>query len=210
MTFSAKRRNKGKAPAQDYSQDKKIPAGQPFVMHEGTSSGVKPSRSTSFQEFVPVEVTYSSGNMVVVLQEVLSRNSQFHNRIYSALPDSIKFILDNLQAAYTRNHHKLFQKTLQALEIHLANLTAQTEVHTSHYANLVSENEAFRSHPLNYSHITNDPYLSQLFGKEDIHSKDKMTLMGIDYARLNLKTQSMLRSIVANLPTDIQVRILES
>ena len=34
--------------------------------------------------------------------------------------------------------------------------------------------------------------------------------MGIDYARLNLKTQSMLRSIVANLPTDIQFRILRS
>ena len=156
--------------------------------------------------------------MVVVLQEVLSRNSQFHNRINSALPDSIKFILDNLQAAYTKYHHKLFQKTLQALEIHLVNLTAQTEGHTSPYASLVSknanlvlENEAFRSHPVNHSHITNDPYPSQLFGKEDIHSKDKMTtLMSTDYARLSLKTQSMLRIVVANLPTDIQFRILRS
>ena len=34
--------------------------------------------------------------------------------------------------------------------------------------------------------------------------------MGIDYARLSLKTQSMLRSVVANLPKDIQLRILES
>ena len=56
----------------------------------------------------------------------------------------------------------------------------------------------------------NDPYLSQLFGKEDIHSKDKMIIMGTDYARLSLKTQSILRSVVANLPTDIQLRILES
>ena len=47
MTSSAERRKKGKAPAQDYSQDKRIPAGQPFVMHEGASSGVKPSGSTS-------------------------------------------------------------------------------------------------------------------------------------------------------------------
>ena len=34
--------------------------------------------------------------------------------------------------------------------------------------------------------------------------------MGTDYTRLSLKTQSMLRSIVANLPIDIQLRILES
>ena len=34
--------------------------------------------------------------------------------------------------------------------------------------------------------------------------------MGTDYARLSLKTQSLLRSVVANLPTDIQFRILES
>ena len=34
--------------------------------------------------------------------------------------------------------------------------------------------------------------------------------MGTDYARLSLKTQSLLRSVTANLPTDIQSRILES
>ena len=40
---------------------------------------------------------------------------------------------------------------------------------------------------------------------------DKMTIMGTDYARLSLKIQSLLRSVVvANLPTDIQFRILES
>ena len=33
--------------------------------------------------------------------------------------------------------------------------------------------------------------------------------MGTNYARLSLKTQSMLRSVVANLPLDIQFRILE-
>ena len=77
-------------------------------MHEGASLGVKPSRSTSLQEFVPEEVTYSSGDMVIALQKVLSRNLQFHNITYSKLLDSIKFILDNLQAAFTRDHHKLF------------------------------------------------------------------------------------------------------
>ena len=125
-----------------------------------------------------------------------------------------------------RSHHDVFQRTLQALEIHLVNLTAQNEAYASYYANYVSEktfaseddlvsnlvleniifseNEAFRSHLVNYSNITNDPYISQHFGKEDIHSKDKMTIMGTDYARLSPKTQSMLRSAVANLPTDIQ------
>ena len=39
---------------------------------------------------------------------------------------------------------------------------------------------------------------------------DKKTIMGTDYARLSLKTQAILRSVVANLPSDIQVRILQS
>ena len=162
----------------------------------------------------------------------MSRNLHFHNEIYSELPNSIKLILDNLQFAFTRNHHDVFQKTLQTLEIHIVNLTAQNEAYASYYANLVSEktfaleddlvsnlvpenilvseNEAFRSHLVNYPNITNDPYISQLFGKEDIHSNDKMTIMGTDYARLSLKTQSMLKSVVAKLPTDIQLCILES
>ena len=212
MASSAKRRNKGKALAQGSSQDKRLPTGQSFVMHEGASSGVKSSRSKSLHEFVPAEVTYSSGDMVIALQEVLSRNLQFHNGTYSELPDFIKFILDNLQVANTRDHQKLFQKTLRALEIHLVNLTAQNEAYASHYANLVSEyanivseNEAYRSHLVNQPNITDergDPNTSQLFGKEEIYSMDKMTIMGIDYARLSLKTQSLLRSV---LPTCLQI-----
>ena len=67
MTSSTERMNKGEAPAHGYSQDKRLPVGQPFVMHEGASSGIKPSRSTSLQEFVLIEVTYSSGDMVIAL-----------------------------------------------------------------------------------------------------------------------------------------------
>ena len=136
--------------------------------------------------------------MLIPLQEVLSRNLQFHNGTYSKLPDSIKFILDNLQAAFTRDHCKLFHKTLRALEIYLVNLIAQNEAYASHYAslaleyaNLVLENEAYRSHPVNHLNITNkpyEPYTSQLFGKEEIHFMDKKTIMGTDYARLSLKT----------------------
>ena len=63
---------KGKAPVQDYSQNKRLPAGQPFRMHEGASSGVKPSGAKSHQGDVPGKVTYSNGDMIIALQEVLS------------------------------------------------------------------------------------------------------------------------------------------
>ena len=80
----------------------------------------------------------------------------------------------------------------------------------SHYANIVSEIEAFRSCLVSYLNIIDDPYTSQLFGKEEIHSMDKKTITSTDYARLSLKTQSLLRSAIANLPTEIQFCILES
>ena len=79
-----------------------------------------------------------------------------------------------------------------------------------HNANLVSKNDAFRSHLVSHPNITNEPYTSQLFGKEEIHSMDRKTIMGTNYARLSLKTQFLLRSAIANLPTNIQSRILES
>ena len=78
---------------------------------------------------------------------------------------------------------------------------------------LFRSNEAFRSHLVNHPNIINepyDPYTSQLLGKEEIHSMDKKTIMGTDYARLSLKIQSLLRSAIASLPTNIQSRILES
>ena len=100
--------------------------------------------------------------------------------MYPYLPTSIKVLLDNLHRAYTKSNLNLFRRTLNALEIHLVNLE-----------------------------IGNVVLPSQLFGKEDIHSMDKTTIMGTDYARLSLKTQATLRSAVANLPSDIQVRILQ-
>ena len=39
---------------------------------------------------------------------------------------------------------------------------------------------------------------------------DKKTIMGTNYARLSLKTQSQLKSAIANLPTKIQTSILGS
>ena len=47
MTSLAEKRNKGKTPAQDYSQDKRLPAGQTFVMHEGVSLRRNPKGSIS-------------------------------------------------------------------------------------------------------------------------------------------------------------------
>ena len=49
MASSTKRRDKGKAPAQGYSQDKRFLAGQSFVMHEGASSGVNPVDQNPFR-----------------------------------------------------------------------------------------------------------------------------------------------------------------
>ena len=86
--------------------------GRPFKMHEGASSGVKSSEATSLQRDVLAGVTYSNGDIIIALQEVLARNLQFHNNIYSELPNSIKLILDNLQFAFTKNHHDVFHKTL--------------------------------------------------------------------------------------------------
>ena len=63
---------KEKTPVQDYSQPKRLPEGRPFKMHEGTSSGVKSSEATSLQQDVPVEVTYSNGDIIIALQEVLA------------------------------------------------------------------------------------------------------------------------------------------
>ena len=60
------KKNKGKVPTQDYSQNKRLPVG-PFAMQEGTSSGVKPSGSTSLQGYVPTNITYSSGDMIIAL-----------------------------------------------------------------------------------------------------------------------------------------------
>ena len=112
---------KGKAPVQDYSQNKRLPTGQPFRMHESASSGVKPSRATSLQRNVPAEVTYSNGDMIIALQEVLSRNLQFHNGIYSELLDSIKLLITfNLLLLETtvmffRKPSKLLKSTLLTL-----------------------------------------------------------------------------------------------
>ena len=58
---------KEKALVQDYFQPQRLPAGRPFKMHEGTSSGVKSSGATSFQLDVLAEVTYFNGDIIIAL-----------------------------------------------------------------------------------------------------------------------------------------------
>ena len=56
----------------------------------------------------------------------------------------------------------------------------------------------------------NERYTSLLSGKEDIHSKDKVTIMGTDYSKFSLKTRTILKDATANLPSDLQNHILKS
>ena len=56
----------------------------------------------------------------------------------------------------------------------------------------------------------NQKYISLLSGKEDIHSMDKVTIMGTDYSKFSLKARKILKSATANLPSDLQNRILKS
>ena len=56
----------------------------------------------------------------------------------------------------------------------------------------------------------NKKLTSQLSGKENIHSMDKMTIMGTDYSKFSLKARTILKDATANLPSDLQNRILKS
>ena len=98
MSSSNSKRNKGKTPIQGFPQK----------MREGASSGQEPRKATSLQNMYPAAVTYSSGYMAITLQEVKNKALQFSNGIYTDLSPSIKFILDNLQRAFTQNHYNLF------------------------------------------------------------------------------------------------------
>ena len=55
----------------------------------------------------------------------------------------------------------------------------------------------------------NQRYISLLSGKENIHSKDNMTIMSTDYSKFSLKARKILKSATANLPSDLQNRILK-
>ena len=66
-------------------------------MHEGASSGNESRKATSLQNMYPETVTYSSSFMAITLEEVKNKALRFSGGIYSELPPTTKFILDNLQ-----------------------------------------------------------------------------------------------------------------
>ncbi|KAK9994724.1 hypothetical protein SO802_024427 [Lithocarpus litseifolius] len=188
----AENRDKGKAPIQDYSQFTRFTE-QPYEMHEGASSN---QEAISLQEYATV--AHSSGNTVITLQETptpiysngnlvvdilnytLEENlAKDSYGINSNFPYPTKIILDLLQSAFILDNDHIFQRTLKTLKNHLDNLEAR-----------------------------NDHLTSLLSGKEKIRSKDKTVLMGTCFARLSLKTKASVRSAFANLPSEIQVRIL--
>ena len=110
MSSPAEKKDKGKVPARDYSQNKRLPAmGQSFTKHEGASS-TSHRGATSLQIMYPEMDTYFSR--------------------FTAI---------------------------------------------------------------------NERYTSLLSGKEDIHSMDKVTIMGTDYSKFSLKARTILKSATANL-----------
>ena len=67
---------------------------------------------------------YSCDENSVTLQKVLRTDLMFQAGEFTNLPPHIKLLLDNLQAAFTLKQKPLFQKTLQALELHLVSIGA--------------------------------------------------------------------------------------
>ena len=120
MSSPAEKKGKGKVPARDYPQNRRLPAmGQSFEKHEGASS-TSHRGAASLQVMYPEMDTYFSRFMAI-----------------------------------------------------------------------------------------NERYISQLSGKEIIHSMDKMTIMGTDYSKFSLKARAILKSATANLPSDLQNHILK-
>ena len=107
--------------------------------------------------------------------------------LFRSLPLHIKILLDNLQAAFTLRQKSLFQKTLQALELHLVSTGALIEA-----------------------------LGCQVPGKEDGDSSSTKTelqslksyLMGTSFSKLHPKIQRKTRLAIRTLPPEIQQNIL--
>ena len=113
-------KGKGKAPAvQPHFQKPSIRISD---LHEGVSI-----ETISLQDTLSTEAMYSCGEKSVILQKVLHTDLMFQNGEFTDLPLHIKLLLDNLQAAFTLKQKPLFQKTLQALELHLVSTGAFIE-----------------------------------------------------------------------------------
>ena len=151
-------------------------------MHEGVSI-----ETISLQDTLSAEAMYSCDEKSVILQKVLHTDLMFQNGEFIDLPLHIKLLLDNLQAAFTLRQKPLFQKTLQALELHLVSTGAFIEA-----------------------------LGCQLPAKEDGDSSSIKTelqslnryLMGTSFSKLHPKIQQKTRFAIRTLPPEIQHNIL--
>ena len=113
-------KGKGKAPAVQPHFQK--PSVRISDLHEGVSI-----KTISLQDTLSAKATYSCGEKGVILQKVLHTDLMFQNGEFTDLPLRIKLLLDNLQATFTLNQKPLFQKTFQALKLHLVSTGAFIE-----------------------------------------------------------------------------------
>ena len=151
-------------------------------MYEGISIEI-----ISLQDTLSAEAMYSCGDNSVTLQKVLRTDLMLQDREFTDLPLHIKLLLDNLQVAFTLRQKPLFQKTHQALELHLVSTGA-------FIAALGCE----------------------LPSKEDGDSSSIKTelqslnsyLMGTSFSKLHPKIQQKMRLAMRTLPPEIQQNIL--
>ena len=151
-------------------------------MHEGISI-----ETISLQDTLLAEAMYSCGEKSLILQKVIHTELMFQDEEFTDLPLHIKLLIDNLQAAFTLRQKPLFQKTLQALELHLVSTRAFIEA-----------------------------LGCQLPGKEDGDSSSTKTelqslnsyLMGTSFSKLHPKIQQKTRLAVRTLLPEIQQKIL--
>ena len=151
-------------------------------LHEGISI-----ETISLQDTLLAEAMYSCGEKSVILQKVIHTELMFQDEEFTDLPLHIKLLIDNLQAAFTLRQKPLFQKTLQALELHLVSTRAFIEA-----------------------------LGCQLPGKEDGDSSSTKTelqslnsyLMGTSFSKLHPKIQQKTRLAIRTLPLEIQQNIL--
>ena len=151
-------------------------------LHEGVSI-----ETISLQDTLSAEAMYSCGDNSVTLQKVLRTDLMLQDREFTDLPLHIKLLLDNLQVAFTLRQKPLFQKTHQALELHLVSTRAFIEALSC-----------------------------QLLGKEEGDSSSKMTksqslksyLLGTSFSKLHHKIQQNTRLAIRTLLPKIQQKIL--
>nr|POE81460.1 hypothetical protein CFP56_05957 [Quercus suber] len=179
-TSQADRKGKGKAlvvPKHFRMPSVRITDGQEGISLE----------TISLQDTLQAEAMYSCGENSVTLQKVLRIDLMFQDGEFTDLPPHIKLLLDNLQAAFTLKQKPLFQKTLQALELHLVSTGAFIEA-----------------------------LGCQLPSKEDgdlsstkIESQSlKSYLLGTSFSKLHPKIQQNTRLAIRTLLPEIQQNIL--